>query len=130
MRSTTEDLCRWHDALLGGRLLHAPSLAAMLAPVRLNDGSLATIETDADTVAAWGTLRYGMGIAMGNTGGRPLVTHTGSINGFLSQLTSYPEQRVSVAVIINSGRADEARAGANEKALRAALREGARIALG
>ena len=129
LRSTAEDLCRWHQALLGGRLLRRPSLEAMLTPVRLDERPPST------DVAEWGPegpadrKQYGLGIYSGVHEGRRQVTHTGSIEGFLSRLTSYPAEQVSVAGIINVDRGDEGRASAHESALRSALQLGASIAL-
>jgi CubicO group peptidase (beta-lactamase class C family) len=127
MRSTTEDLCRWHDVLLGGRLLRPESLKAMLTPVRLSDGSLPPARAE---LAGSEPLRYGFGVELRTEGGRFAVTHTGGNDGFVSQLTSYPESRVSVAGIINSHRAGKPQnASPNEQVLRAAVTEAARIAL-
>jgi CubicO group peptidase (beta-lactamase class C family) len=127
MRSTAEDLCRWHDVLLGGRLLRPDSLKAMLTPVRLNDGSLPPGRGE---LGASEPLRYGFGVELRAEGGRPAVTHTGGNDGFVSQLTSYPDARVSVAGIINSDRGGKPQnVSPNEQVLRAAVTEAARIAL-
>jgi CubicO group peptidase (beta-lactamase class C family) len=128
IRSTAEDLCKWHHALLHGRLLRPESLAAMLTPVRLNDGSLpvATPPGAADSQAR--TLRYGFGVRLEGDDGR-IVTHTGAIEGFMSELTSYPEG-ISIAALTNSGRIEGKAGSPNEAALRAVMAEAARIARG
>ena len=127
MRSTTDDLCRWHHRLLGGHILRAQSLALMLTPVRLADGTLPPRPVNAPP-GLTGQLRYGLGIRMETENGRELISHTSGFEGFLTELTSYPRQRVTVAVMTNSGRIDNG-ANSNEDALRAVLREAARIAL-
>jgi CubicO group peptidase (beta-lactamase class C family) len=127
MRSTAEDLCRWHDALLGGRLLRPESLTAMLTPARLNDGSLPPRPADR---GGTGPLRYGLGIRLDTEGGREVVTHGGGIEGFFSDLTTYPDARVTVAGIINSSRDEQdPQAPPDQQVLRAAVKEAARIAL-
>lgn len=100
----------------------------MLTPVRLANGTLPVRPPDADPSGSTAPLTYGLGIRTETQAGRRLVTHTGGINGFLSELTSYPDQQITVAVMINSGKA-ETGPNPNQEALQAALREAARIAL-
>jgi D-alanyl-D-alanine carboxypeptidase len=102
IRSTTEDLCRWHQALLGGRVLMPQFLTAMLTPVRLNDGSLPMEDSSSATHQPPTQLQYGYGLALGTSAGRRWVDHHGSINGFISQLRTFPAQKISAAVLINS----------------------------
>jgi CubicO group peptidase (beta-lactamase class C family) len=128
MVSTTDDLCRWHHYLLGGRALKPESLAAMLTPVRLTDGTLPVRPPGADPSGSTAPLTYGFGIRTETQAGRRLVTHTGGIDGFQSELASYPDQQITIAVMTNSGRA-EAGPNPNQEALQAALREATRIAL-
>lgn len=101
LRSTTEDLCRWHNELLWGNLLKPDSLTAMLTPGRLNDGSLPTAQMDPETHAEPKPIEYGFGLEMGSFEGRRYVGHAGGINGFSSQLRSFPAERLSVACLFN-----------------------------
>jgi CubicO group peptidase (beta-lactamase class C family) len=78
--STTEDLHRWNQALFGGKVLSAASLAKMLTPAK-ND--------------------YGFGIVIRKVDGRTRYSHNGGINGFNSHLSYYPESGVTVAVLAN-----------------------------
>jgi CubicO group peptidase (beta-lactamase class C family) len=78
--STTEDLLRWTQGLFGGRLLKPDSLAKMTTP-RLND--------------------YAFGVVVNNAGGRKTIQHNGGIEGFNTQLTYYPDSKVTVAVLAN-----------------------------
>ena len=126
IRSTAEDLCQWHHALLQGRLLRPESLAAMLTPVRLNDGSLPVATPPGAADAQPRTLRYGFGVRLEGDDGR-IVTHTGAIEGFLSELSSYPEG-ISIAALANCGRSEGKAGSPNEAALRAVMAEAARIA--
>lgn len=79
--STVGDLFKWQDALLGGKLLKAESLAAMLAP-NLNG--------------------YGYGIGKGTTTGRERIAHAGGIDGFSSNIAILPAEKVVVIVLLNS----------------------------
>jgi CubicO group peptidase (beta-lactamase class C family) len=78
--STTEDLHRWNQALFGGKVLAAASLAKMLTPVK-ND--------------------YGFGIVITKADGRTRYSHGGGINGFNSHLAYFPDSGVTVAVLAN-----------------------------
>ena len=81
IRSTADDLCRWHHALLSGRVLRPSSLEAMLTPVRIDARPIST------DVSEWGPdgpddrKQYGLGIYSGIHEGRRQITHTGSTEG-------------------------------------------------
>ena len=78
--STTEDLLRWTQGLFGGRLLTAESLAKMTTPFKSD---------------------YAFGVMVTNAGGRKQVQHGGGIEGFNTQLTYYPDSKITVAVLAN-----------------------------
>jgi CubicO group peptidase (beta-lactamase class C family) len=78
--STTEDLLRWTQGLFGGRLLSAASLEKMTTPFK--DG-------------------YAFGFAVNTAGGRKSIAHGGGIEGFNTQLTYYPDSKITVAVLAN-----------------------------
>lgn len=92
---TTEDLCRWHNFLLGGRVLSFDSLKQMLAPAVLNDGRLA------DQHRGTRPLGYGLGQGLGTYANRFFITHNGRVNGFGSHLGSIPEANFTVAMLVN-----------------------------
>jgi len=94
MRSTTTDLCRWHQALLGGRVLSSSSLAKMLTPATLADG---TLPKDGDA-----EVRYGFGLQLSPADTREVISHGGGINGFASYLGTYREADLSLATIVNT----------------------------
>ena len=85
--STVGDLVRWTDALHGGRVLSEESYRAMTTPAPLLDGT---------------PIRYAMGLGVDAPGGRRVIQHGGGINGFLSQLSWYPDEDLTVAVLQNS----------------------------
>jgi CubicO group peptidase (beta-lactamase class C family) len=78
--STTEDLLRWTQGLFGGQLLTAASLEKMTTPFKSD---------------------YAYGVVVSNAGGRKSVAHGGGIEGFNTQLTYYPDSKVTVAVLAN-----------------------------
>ncbi len=85
--STAQDLVRWQQALVSGKVVSPDSYQLMTTPFMLNDGS----ET-----------KYGFGLGLGVMDGHPVVQHGGGIFGFNSMLAYYPEEELSVAVISNS----------------------------
>jgi D-alanyl-D-alanine carboxypeptidase len=99
LRSTCEDLCAWHDALLGGKLLQPATLQAMLTPITLNDGSL---PTQPNRSGGQTVVRYGFGIGVNPVDGHRSVSHGGAIQGFGSYLETLPDDHVTFAMIINT----------------------------
>ena len=85
--STVGDLIAWNRALHGGRILEPDTYATMVRPSTLRDGT---------------PLRYGMGLAVHAVGGRPVLEHSGGINGFLSTAAYFPQDELIVVVLQNS----------------------------
>jgi hypothetical protein len=94
------DLCAWHAALFGGKILSPASLAAMTTPGRLKDGGqpFSIAKPGAPSVA----MNYGFGLFMDTFEERKRVSHAGGISGFASYLQTFPAERVSLAVLLNS----------------------------
>jgi CubicO group peptidase (beta-lactamase class C family) len=89
--STTEDLLRWEQGLMGGKLLSAASLQKMTTPFK-ND--------------------YAFGLAVHTANGHKVIEHGGGIEGFNTSLAYYPEDKLTVVVLANlNGQAPEAIAG-------------------
>ncbi len=100
MRSTVLDLCAWHAALFGGKVLSPVSLAAMTTPGRLKGGGQPfSIATPGAPAAA---VNYGFGLFVNAFEGRKSFSHGGGISGFQSFLQTFPAERVSLAVLLNS----------------------------
>ena len=95
IRSTTDDLCRWHAALLNGKILNEVSLKAMTTPAYLRNGTPA-MERRGDE-----PLEYGYGLGLGNDDSRPFIAHGGRINGYTGHLRSYTDEKLSVAILYN-----------------------------
>src|SRR4029078_2148544 len=84
------DLVRMEAALEAGRVVSAPMLAAMRTPARLASG----LEAD-----------YGFGTRRGFTAGRRRLGHMGAGQSNKAVLARYPDQDVTVAVLLNTERA-------------------------
>ncbi len=86
--STARDLVHWSTRLAAGGVVQPASYAKMTAPTRLADGR---------------TQDYGYGLAPDSIGGRPVIGHSGGINGFTAYLEHYPEDDLTIAVLANAG---------------------------
>lgn len=89
--STVRDLVRWEQALQDGRVVSVGMLQAMRTPARLASG----VEVD-----------YGMGTRLGFTGARRKIGHTGGGQGNKAVLARYPEEDVTIVVLLNTERDD------------------------
>jgi CubicO group peptidase (beta-lactamase class C family) len=86
--STTEDLLRWEQGLMGGKLLSPASLKKMTTPFK-ND--------------------YAFGLGVHTANGHRLIDHGGGIEGFNTFLAYYPEDKLTVVVLANlNGQAPDA----------------------
>jgi CubicO group peptidase (beta-lactamase class C family) len=86
--STAEDVARWNQALLTGKLLKPASLAEFFRPVGLKDGS---------------TVPYALGWFINQDGGKPLWEHGGNTLGFSCSNLVLPKERTSIIVLTNAG---------------------------
>jgi CubicO group peptidase (beta-lactamase class C family) len=78
--STTEDLLKWELGLFEGKVVRTASLGQMITPFK-ND--------------------YAFGLAVHAVGGRKVIEHGGGIEGFNTQLSYYPEDKLTVVVLAN-----------------------------
>jgi CubicO group peptidase (beta-lactamase class C family) len=102
MRSSAEDLCRWHHALLSGRVLGKGALATMLAPGRLRDGRLSGANRFRAEDAHYGDVQYAAGLMVSPEGEtHRTILHYGAINGFAGVLETHLERRVTIAILCN-----------------------------
>ena len=98
--STIGDLHRWTRGLFGGKLLSRASLRKMTAPVTATPQG----------PGYEGGYGYGV-IARTSADGRREFYHGGSVPGFSSVLSYYPESQVTIVVLNNlRGQSDERRA--------------------
>jgi CubicO group peptidase (beta-lactamase class C family) len=78
--STVEDLARWDRALREGKLISKESYAKMYSPVKDN---------------------YAYGWSVTTVKGRKEIGHGGGINGFVTDILRYPDQKLCVVVLCN-----------------------------
>ena len=78
--STTGDLLKWEQGLFGGKVLKPASLEKMITPFKNN---------------------YAFGLGVETNGGRKKISHGGGIEGFNTQLTYYPDDKLTVVVLAN-----------------------------
>ncbi len=84
--SSVLDLVRWIVALGAGDVVGPDGLEAMTTRRPLPGGD---------------EIGYGLGLFVGEMAGRPKIEHAGGINGFLSQLSWYPNDDLIVTVLAN-----------------------------
>jgi CubicO group peptidase (beta-lactamase class C family) len=78
--STVEDLARWDRALREGKLISKESYAKMYTPVKDD---------------------YAYGWVVSTNKGRKEIGHGGGINGFVTDILRYPDQKLCVVVLCN-----------------------------
>lgn len=80
------DYAKWDAALYTEDLVSAATLAEAFTPGRLRDGRTTT---------------YGFGWEIGRVSGHRRVSHTGSTIGFRTAVQRFPDDRLTVLVLIN-----------------------------
>ena len=88
--STVEDLARWNEALFAGRVLTKASTDAAWTAVT-------TVATPQATDEG-----YGFGWAVGRFRGLREIQHGGGLQGFVSQLSRYPDSKLTIVVLANA----------------------------
>ena len=78
--STVEDLARWDRALVEGKLISKESYAKMYTPAKNH---------------------YAYGWMVTTVKGRKEIEHGGGINGFVTEILRYPDQKLCVVVLCN-----------------------------
>jgi CubicO group peptidase (beta-lactamase class C family) len=100
VRSTAEDLCRWHTALFGGAVLSRSSVAQMLTP-----GITPVLKPGSGPDSGLRLLSekgYGLGLALDAERGMPIVSHGGRVQGFTAQLATFQARRLTMALLVNN----------------------------
>jgi CubicO group peptidase (beta-lactamase class C family) len=88
LHTTVEDLLLWDENFYHPRVGGPAFLHQMLEPGKLNSGE---------------QLDYAFGLVLGKYKGLPTVDHAGGDAGYRSDLTRFPEQHFSAAVLCNAG---------------------------
>jgi CubicO group peptidase (beta-lactamase class C family) len=89
--TTAGDLALWDRNFYDGRVGGKALIAQMQVTGVLNDGK---------------PINYASGLLVDNYHGRRMVEHGGSINGFQTQLSRFPDQHFSVVVLANTSDLD------------------------
>jgi CubicO group peptidase (beta-lactamase class C family) len=118
LRSTADDLCRWHRALFAGKIVKPESLAEMVKPARLKNGALPSMPASGPATAPR-VIEYGFGLQVEHVADHAAIGHGGGINGFGSHVESFVPEEVSVALLVNMDGSREL--GPRSTALRTAL---------
>ena len=107
IRSTPLDLCAWHQALLGGRVVSPDSLRQMLTPVRLASGAMPVKPAWTKHGQAGQPVAYGFGINLEPLDDNPAIFHEGMIQGFRTWLCTLPERNLTLCYIVNCDAGDD-----------------------
>jgi D-alanyl-D-alanine carboxypeptidase len=86
--ATATDLAKWQAALDSGRVLTPSSLALMRTPTTLADGT---------------KIDYGLGTRLGSLDGHRVLGHTGGGGGFRPLLESFPDDHLTIVILMNMG---------------------------
>ena len=89
--STVRDLARLPGALAGGNVVNGASLAKM---------------REQTTLASGVAIDYGLGVRRGMLEGHELWGHTGGMDTYWSVLARYPDDDVTIVVLVNTDDAD------------------------
>ena len=83
---TAHDLALWDISMIDRTVLKPESYRAMETEVELSSG-----------VGS----HYGLGVSVGMTDGRRIISHGGEVSGFTARNEVYPDERVAIAVLTN-----------------------------
>ncbi|MGZ8558571.1 MAG: serine hydrolase, partial [Chitinophagaceae bacterium] len=89
MYSTVDDLLKWNQALYGGKVLSKKSMDEALTPVALKDSKEPPVQ-------------YGYGLGLSKYRGVDIISHSGGLHGFLTQLAYYPKEKMSIVMFSNT----------------------------
>lgn len=87
--STLDDLLKWNLALHSGKVLTQKSFDAALTPVTLSTGKAPS-------------MRYGYGLGLNSYRKVDIVGHSGGLHGFITQLSYYPKEKLTVVMFSNT----------------------------
>src|ERR1035437_269732 len=87
--STVDDLMKWNQALYGGKVMNQKSLDAALTPVVLKNGEQPPVQ-------------YGYGLGLSKFRGEDIISHSGGLHGFVTQLSYYPKEKLTVVMLSNA----------------------------
>ncbi len=86
--SSVSDLVKWDAALVSEKLLKKSTLEQMWTATKTSKGGVAD---------------YGFGWQVDKVNGHRLIAHGGGIPGFSTQISRFPDDKLTVIVLTNSG---------------------------
>lgn len=102
LRSTVPELAAWFTALFAGRIVKPDTLADMLAPTRLRDGTIAgppPAPGDSPDAAPF----YDLGLRSYCLDGHRAIGPSGSFTSFSAKVTYHPGSDLLLIVLTNTG---------------------------
>jgi len=102
INSSVDDMAKWLRFLLAGgkagdrQLLAAATLREIASPQTITPGAEDTLSPSTHFHA------YGLGVGMYDLLGVKVMSHTGGIDGMLSQVTWVPERRLGFVILTNT----------------------------
>ena len=104
IRTTADDLCRWHHSLLYGNFLSAESRKALIEPAKLKDGRPITKGRFDPKDNNMGETSYGYGLMLDcSTKGHGVIAmHNGFVSGFSAYLATHLPTSTTVACMCNA----------------------------
>ncbi len=92
--TTTEDLLKWNDFYLQGKLGTASLLSKQIKTEPFNNGLMGD---------------YGAGLFIQSVMGQPVITHSGATASYRANLETFPELHLSIAWLSNSSQFDSSK---------------------
>ncbi|WP_159017681.1 serine hydrolase domain-containing protein [Cognatiluteimonas profundi] len=104
IRTTADDLCRWHHSLLNGDFLSAESRNALMEPAQLKDGRPITKGRFDPNDDNMGETSYGYGLMLDRStkDHGVIALHNGFVSGFSAYLATHVPTRTTVACMCNA----------------------------
>lgn len=96
--TSVQDMAIWSNNFLHPSLGPNPQglVDALRTPGTFNDGKPAKANDEGSAV-------YALGLTVGNYRGLPVVSHSGGIPGYATNMLLFPEQKLAVTVLCNLG---------------------------
>ncbi|GAA0886512.1 hypothetical protein GCM10009120_51110 [Sphingobacterium siyangense subsp. cladoniae] len=91
LESTADDLLKWQRALQSGKLIKAETLRQAISPYKLADGT---------------NSEYGFGWFIRNIDGESTVEHSGSTDGYQTDVLYMPDQDIYIVTLFNCYESD------------------------
>jgi len=94
MASTVGELLAWQPVIVSEQLLSRKSFQLMTTRGKLTSGK---------------EIEYGLGVFVQKKEGQLAIRHAGGISGFRSEVVHYPDSKLTIAILANTGSANTTR---------------------